>query len=86
MKSPKFWDEYEIKARYIPTFLTAVPLMHSVVLLLGQNFWGELATNISWMLVADMSLSLLIVLALVQIQCGFAKHWVEEPVFGKGGE
>ena len=87
MSTPTWWDEYEIKARYIPTFLSVVPLVHFLILFLGEAFWKELIGNISWMLVvANLGLSLLVMLAFVQIQCGFAKHWVEEPVFGKRGE
>jgi len=86
MNKTKFWDEYEIKARFIPTFLSVAPLVHFLILFLGEAFWKELIGNIGWMLiVADLSLSLIVMLALVQVQCGFAKHWVEESVFGKGG-
>ena len=87
MSKIKWWDEYEIKARYIPTFIAFVPLVHFLILLLGESFWKDLTENISWMLViANFSLSLILMLAFVQLQCGFAKHWIEESVFGKGGE
>ncbi len=87
MNKIKFWDEYEIKARYLPTFLSVVPLVHFLTLFLGEVFWKELIGNIGWMLVVtNLGLSLLVMLTLVQIQCGFSKHWVEESVFGKGGE
>lgn len=85
MSKIKPWDEYEIKARYIPTFLSSVPLVHFLLLFLGQHFWQNFNTGISWMLIANIGLSSIVMLALVQIQCGFSKHWVEEPVFGKGG-
>ena len=84
MKKIKWWDEYEIKARYIPTFLSSIPLVQFLLLFLGKSFWSDLSGNIGWMLVANIGLSLIVMLALVQIQCGFAKHWIEEPVFGKG--
>lgn len=87
MNKIKSWDEYEIKARYIPTFLSVVPLVHFLRLFVGSIFWKELISNIEWMLVvADLSLSLIIMLALVQFQCSLGKHWIEESVFGKGGE
>ena len=86
MKEIKYWDEYEIKARYIPTFLSAVPLVHFLLLFLGETFWKNLSGNIGWMIViTNLGVSLIVMFAFVQIQCGFAKHWVEEPVFGKGG-
>jgi hypothetical protein len=85
MKNPTSWDEYEIKARYIPCFLTAIPPAHFLIQFLGTSFWEELARNIGWLLVANISLSLIVTLALIQLQTGIAKHWIEESVFGKGG-
>lgn len=87
MNKVKAWDEYEIKARYIPTFLSAIPISQFLILLLGEAYWKELATNVSWMIViSNLGLSLIIVLAMVQIQSSLAKYWIEESVFGKGGE
>lgn len=85
MKNPKFWDEYEIKARYIPCFIAAAPLAHFLIQFLGRSFWETFASNIGWLLIANISLSLIATLALIQFQCGIAKHWVEESIFGKGG-
>ena len=85
MKKLKFWDEYEIKARYIPCFLAAVPPVHFLIQFLGPSFWESFANNIGWLLAANISLSLIVTLALIQLQCGIAKHWIEESIFGKGG-
>ena len=86
MKRSKSWDEYEIKARYIPTFISVIPIVHFAIIFLGKSFWNELADNISWMLVvANLSLSLIVMLALVQIQSSLGKSWIEESIFGKGG-
>jgi hypothetical protein len=85
MNNPKFWDEYEIKARYIPCFLTAIPFIHFLIQLLGITFWEAIVHNIRWMLVANISLSLIVTLAIIQLQCDIAKHWIEESIFGKGG-
>jgi hypothetical protein len=83
----KWWDEYEIKARYIPTFISVVPFVHFAILFLGGVFWEELIKNLSWMLViTNLSASLLVMLAFVQFQCTLGKIWIEESVFGKGGE
>ncbi|MCP5461905.1 MAG: hypothetical protein H7A34_01835 [bacterium] len=82
----RWWDEYEIKARYIPTFLSVIPIVHCLVLFLGVSFWSELCGNITWMLITNLSLAFILMLSFVQVQCGFAKHWIEESVFGKGGE
>lgn len=85
MNNPKFWDEYEIKARYIPCFVTAVPLVHFLILFIGMPFWEKLVSNIGWLLVTNTSFSLIVMLGLMQLQCGIAKHWIEENTFGKGG-
>lgn len=85
MSNPKSWDEYEIKARYIPCFIAAVPPVHFLIQLLGPSFWETIARNVGWMLVTNISLSFIVMLVLIQLQCGIAKHWVEESVFGKGG-
>jgi hypothetical protein len=79
------WDEYEIKARYIPCFITAIFPVHFFVLFLGASFWETLVRNIGWLMVANISLSLIVTLALIQLQSGLAKHWIEEGTFGKGG-
>jgi len=85
MSDPKFWDEYEIKARYVPCFVTAIPLVHFLIQILGSSFWTTIANNMGWMLVTNISLSLIVTIALIQVQCGIAKHWIEESIFGKGG-
>jgi hypothetical protein len=83
----RWLDEYEIKARYIPTFISVIPIVHFSILFIGGAFWNELIQSISWMLViANLSLSLVVMLALVQIQCSLGKIWIEETIFGKGGE
>lgn len=86
MKKTKSWDEYEIKARLVPTFLSVIPMAHFAILFFGRTFWNELIDHIGWMpTAANISLSLIVMLALVQIQSGLAKSWIEESVFGKGG-
>ena len=86
MSMPNSWDEYEIKARYIPCLFSVIPLVHFLTLLMGESFWKSLSENISWLLVADLSMSVVIAIAFIQLQCGIAKHWIEESIFGKGGK
>ena len=86
MSMPKSWDEYEIKARYVPCLISVIPFIHFLTLLLGESFWKSFSDNIGWLLVADLSFSIVIAIALIQIQCGIAKHWIEESIFGKGGK
>lgn len=83
----KWWDEYEVKARYIPTFLSCVPLTHFLVIFFGSAFWGELYSSIGWMLVIpSVGISVLLVIALSQIQCSLGKFWIEESVFEGDGK
>ena len=87
MNKIKSWDEYEIKARYIPTFLSVIPIVHFLILFVGMGFWQELISNISWMLViANLSLSLIVMLGIAQFQSSLGKIWIEESIFGKGGD
>jgi len=86
-QKPKFWDEYEIKARYIPCFLSVIPLVHFLVMLLGQSFWEEVITEISWIVViTDISFSLILMLSLIQLQTAIGKYIIEKSVFGRNGE
>lgn len=87
MDKIKWLDEYEIKARYIPTFLSVIPIVHFSISFFGWAFWDELFRSINWMLLfANLSFSFIGMLALVQFQCSLGKIWIEESVFGKGGE
>jgi hypothetical protein len=81
----KAFDEYEIKARYVPTFICMVPLSNFLVVFLGRMFFENLVNNIAWMLIANLSVSLIIMLAVMQVQCTIAKYVFEEHIFGKGG-
>lgn len=38
------------------------------------------------LIISNLSLSIIVMLALVQLQCSLGKIWIEESVFGKGGE
>jgi len=83
----KLWDQYEIKARYIPAFLSVIPIVHFLILFIDMRFWQELIGNISWMLViANLSLSLLVMLTITQFQSSLGKIWIEDSIFGKGGD
>ncbi|MBJ6724195.1 hypothetical protein [Geomesophilobacter sediminis] len=85
MNQAKWWDEYEIKARYIPCFVATVFPVHFAIQFLGHAFWQSLAKDVAWLVVANLTLPAVVTLALIQVQCAIAKHWVEEGVFGKGG-
>jgi hypothetical protein len=86
MTKPKSWDEYEIKARYIPCLITPIPLSHFLILFLGKTFWETLASEAGWILVvSNISMPLVAVIALIHLQCNIGKQWIEESVFGQGG-
>ena len=87
MRMPEWCDEYEIKARYIPVLLSVMPVAHLLLQLFGGAFLKELAIGINWIPAAsNLSLSFVGTVALAQFQCSLGKHWIEEGVFGKGGE
>jgi hypothetical protein len=84
---PKFWDEYEVKARYLPCLVSVIPLSHFFISLLGQDFFHKIFSESSWLfVVSNISLPLVLVLCLIQVQTTFSKHFIEERVFGRGGE
>ena len=78
-------DEYEIKARYIPTFICMIPLADFLFTFLGDKFFVELANSFSWLLVGKISVSFIFMIAFMQVQCSIGKHLIEESIFGKGG-
>ena len=78
-------DEYEIKARYIPTFICMFPFSNFLFSFLGDKFFVEFANSSSWMFIGDFGVSFILMIALMQIQCSIGKHLIEESVFGKGG-
>jgi hypothetical protein len=83
---PKFWDEYEIKARYLPCLISVIPLSHFLIRVLDTNFLGKLLENSAWLLViSNVGFPLIFVLCLMQIQVVFAKDVIEKIVFGQGG-
>ena len=81
----KSLDEYEIKARYIPTFLCMIPLANFLFSVFGKTFFTEIAASSSWMFIGDFGISFILMIALMQIQCSIGKHIIEGSVFGKGG-
>jgi hypothetical protein len=84
---PKLWDEYEIKARYLPCLVSVIPLSHFLLLLLGRNFLNKIFSESDRLLViSNISFPLVLVLCLIQIQTTFSKYAIEGKVFGRGGE
>jgi hypothetical protein len=78
-------DEYEIKARYIPTFICMIPLANFLLSFLGDKFFIEFVNSFSWMLFGGLGVSFIFMIALMQIQCTIGKYLFEEAIFGKGG-
>lgn len=82
----KLLDVYEIRARYVPAFIAALP----VFILSGfikQDVWISVFANAKCFLVVEnVSLSLVAVLFLIHVQRGIAKHVFEERIFKSGRE
>lgn len=78
------FDNYEIRARYIPTIIAAVPIMIFSGFI-KQDIWLSLFQNADWFLaVENMSLSLIFIVLLINLQRGIAKHGFEARVFNSG--
>lgn len=85
-QKPKIWDEYEIKARYLPCLVSIIPLSHSLIGFLGAAFFSHLTAESNWLLVvSNISFPLIMVLCLMQIQVVFSKTVIETNVFGQNG-
>ena len=78
-------DEYEIVARYIPTFICMFPFANFLSSFFGNKFFAEFANSFSWMIIGNLSVSFIFMIALMQIQCSIGKYFIEESIFGKGG-
>jgi hypothetical protein len=73
-KSPKIWDEYEVKARYLPCLVSVIPLSHFLISVLGNTFFNNLISDSNWLLlVSNMEFPLVMVLCLIQSQITFFK-------------
>lgn len=83
---PKIWDEYEIKARYLPCLVAVIPLSHFLVSVLGNTFFTRLIADSNWLLVfSNVGFPLVMMLWLIQIQVVFSKNIIESGIFGQNG-
>ncbi|MFH1883491.1 MAG: hypothetical protein ABIL62_12365 [Planctomycetota bacterium] len=80
----KFLSIYEIKARYVPAIIAALP----IIILSGfvkEEIWISMFHNARWFLfVENFSMSVIAVLLLIHVQRGIAKHLFEEKIFDSG--
>lgn len=84
MNIPKSFSEYEIKARYIPAILTAIPLI-LITSTQKEEVWLPLIKTSRWFLVVEnISLSILIVFFLMQFLRFIAKFIFEKKIFKDG--
>lgn len=82
----KLLDVYEIRARYIPAIIAALP---AIILsaFIKRDVWISLFSNAKCFLVVEnISLSLIAVLFLIHVQRGIAKHVFENLIFKSGKE
>lgn len=78
-------DKYEIIACYVPSIISIIPLSHFIVIFFGKIFLESIVESVKYMIIADLSVSTVLGIAVVYIQTWFSKSFVEESVFGKGG-
>lgn len=78
-------DKYEVVACYIPSIISIIPLSHFIIIVFSKSFLESISNSVSYMLVADLTISTVLGVAVVHIQTWFSKAFVEEVVFGKGG-
>lgn len=84
MKIPISFDEYEIKSRYIPAIVGAIPLI-MLTSTQKETVWLPLFRTASWFLVLEnISLAVVSVVLLMSIQRGVAKYCFENNVFNNG--
>lgn len=82
----KLLDVYEIRARYIPAIVAALPAF-ILSAFIKREVWISLFSNAkSFLVVENISLSLIAVLFLIHIQRGIAKHVFETLIFKSGKE
>ncbi|HNX52691.1 MAG TPA: hypothetical protein PKI68_02990 [Pontiellaceae bacterium] len=82
----KLLNVYEIRARYIPAIIAALP---AIILsaFIKQDVWISLFENARcFLIVENLSLSLIAILFLIHVQRGIAKHLFENRIFKAGKE
>lgn len=80
----KSFDEYEIKARYIPAIISSIPLI-----MLTSYAKEEILLNLfktaKWFLVVEnISLSFITIIFIINVQRFLAKYLFEDRIFEKG--
>lgn len=81
-----FFNNYELRARYLPAFIAALP---AIILstFIKRDVWISLFENTRcFLIVENISLSLIAVLFLIHVQRGIAKHLFENQIFKAGKE
>jgi len=75
---------YGIKARYVPGIVSALPM----IIFSGfikEEIWIAVFRNVEWFLVVEnISISMITVLFLIHVQRGIAKHLFEDRIFDSG--
>ena len=80
----KMLDEYEIKARYVPAVITALPII-IFTSFVKKETWLDLFANSKWVLpVENISLSVISFFFLMWMQRAIGKHVFERYVFKSG--
>ena len=80
----QIFDEYEIKARYIPAILSAIPLI-MLTSYAKEEILLNLFKSAHWFLIVEnVTLSFIIIVFIINIQRFIAKYFFEDRIFEKG--
>jgi len=80
----KSLDEYEIKARYIPAILSSIPLI-MLTSYAKEEILLNLFKTVEWFLIVEnVTLSLVIIIFIINVQRFIAKYLFEDRIFEKG--
>jgi len=80
----RMFDYYEIRARYFPTIIAALPMV-ILSAFVKQEVWLTCFQNVAWFLpIENISVSLVFITLLINVQRGIAKHLFEAHIFNSG--
>jgi hypothetical protein len=81
----KWFDRYSFNARYVPAFIAAIPATIFSAFI-KKDVWISLFENSSFLIVENLSLSIITILFMIHVQRGIAKHFFENRIFKSGKE
>ena len=82
----KSFDEYEIKARYIPALIASIPIIVLVSSYERDAFFSLFSASNSFLVVENITLSAVYIAFLINFQRFVGKYIIENLVFKNGSE